>query len=39
MELEVSVPRRLLLGVSGLIIEESAEEPNIMLERVAGVLQ
>ena len=39
IELEVSVPRRDLLGVSGLIKDWSPADPNIMLERVAGVLQ
>ena len=37
-ELFVSVPSRLLLGVSGLMMEVSAEDPNIMFESVAGVL-
>lgn len=40
MELEVSVPRSDLLGVSGLSMDWSpAPPPNIMLGREAGVDQ
>ena len=38
IELEVSVPRRDLLGVSGLMIDWSPAPPNIMLFKEAGVL-
>ena len=37
-ELEESVPRRDLLGVSGLMRDWSPPEPNITLWREAGVL-
>ena len=36
IELEVSVPRRDLLGVSGLM-KEFSSEPNIIFDRRAGV--
>ena len=40
MELDVSVPRRDLLGVSGLSIDWSPPPPpNIMFGNEAGVLQ